>query len=69
MTTKRVSMLMKVGLNPYAECVLDDCDWTRQPSSAAAATIQAAKDHAKLTGHQVMVIHETRALYGQQGGN
>jgi hypothetical protein len=60
----RVIRQMSVGMLPRAECAVDDCGWDRDHGRQ---TRDAAKLHARATGHDVLVITEQRDLYRLDG--
>lgn len=60
MAATKVARTLSVGLNPSAMCRDQQCEW-RSPESAT--TRQAAKEHAKQTGHAVTVQTVTRDVY------
>lgn len=66
----RVVRQTEIHYNPRAECLGNDPD-PDAPSNCArkwpagGLTLVAVKNHVKQTGHQVLVVRETRSLYGR----
>jgi hypothetical protein len=59
----RVVRLFEAGIHPRAECQADGCRQWR----TGATTLHQVKAHVKATGHEVLVIRETRTTYGREG--
>jgi hypothetical protein len=61
--------ILSAEMNPTAECIgtngtePDGCGWV---SSMWGDARSEGKDHAKRTGHKVLVIRETRDVYHAQ---
>jgi hypothetical protein len=54
----------EVTYHPYADCTEGGCPWARNPGQF---TREQAKQHVKVTGHEVVVVVEKRTLYGRSG--
>lgn len=71
---KRVNVILlrQAKLQPRAECLGDDPDQDADSNCPmnwhyGSGTLLSAKSHVKANPtHQVLVVHETRSLYGAQ---
>ena len=60
MSDYKVYLGFSMTCHPWAECEHDECSWSKPMSPIAR---QAAREHAKRTGHAVLVVAEKRSVY------